>query len=107
MVVLDLHATVTQKMADNANALIAYKTYPHVDMYERMHQAAVLLARTFAGEDRAEGGRGPQADPLCARWRALDSPPVIELMAMASRIEASGEALEVSLFAGFSLGGCA
>src|SRR5262245_62835484 len=31
VVVLDLHATVTQKMADNASALISYRTYPHID----------------------------------------------------------------------------
>src|SRR5262249_16078012 len=34
VVTLDLHANVTQRMADNANALIAYRTYPHIDQYE-------------------------------------------------------------------------
>ncbi|HRI18271.1 MAG TPA: M81 family metallopeptidase, partial [Burkholderiaceae bacterium] len=29
---LDLHANVTQRMLDAADALIAYRTYPHVDM---------------------------------------------------------------------------
>jgi len=35
VVTLDLHANVTQRMAYNANALIAYRTYPHIDQYER------------------------------------------------------------------------
>src|SRR6201987_2809468 len=35
VVTLDLHANVTQRMADNASALIAYRTYPHIDQYER------------------------------------------------------------------------
>ncbi len=52
VVVIDLHATVTQRMADNANALIAYRTYPHVDQYERGHQAAELLDRAIAGDIR-------------------------------------------------------
>lgn len=30
---LDLHANVTDRMAANANALIAYRTYPHIDQY--------------------------------------------------------------------------
>ena len=29
---LDLHSNTTQKMMDNADVLIAYRTYPHVDM---------------------------------------------------------------------------
>ena len=48
--VLDLHATVTQAMADNANALISYRTYPHIDQYERTWQAAELLEKAMAGE---------------------------------------------------------
>ena len=42
VVTLDLHANVTRKMADNANALIAFRTYPHIDMHERPWQAAEL-----------------------------------------------------------------
>ena len=47
---LDLHANVTQLMADNANALIAYRTYPHIDYYERAWQGAELLQRAMEGE---------------------------------------------------------
>jgi microcystin degradation protein MlrC len=42
IVTLDLHANVTRNMADNANALIAFRTYPHIDMHERPWQAAEL-----------------------------------------------------------------
>lgn len=102
VVELDLHATVTEKMAKNASALISYRTYPHVDMYERMTQAADVLRRAMAGE----------ITPRCVVARrpilyALDggrstSPPVIEILARAEALEASGEALVVSLQAGFS-----
>ena len=50
MATLDLHANVTVKMAESANALITYRTYPHIDMAERGRQMAELLARQFAGE---------------------------------------------------------
>ena len=43
---LDLHANVTRRMVENADALIAYRTYPHVDMAETGERAAnFLLAR--------------------------------------------------------------
>src|SRR6185503_7310131 len=32
VVSLDLHANVTPEMVEHADALIAYRTYPHVDM---------------------------------------------------------------------------
>ncbi|WP_244831269.1 M81 family metallopeptidase [Caballeronia sp. TF1N1] len=40
---LDLHANVTQKIIDNANVIVSFKTYPHVDMYESGEHAARLL----------------------------------------------------------------
>lgn len=44
-VALDLHGNVTQKMIDNANVIVSFKTYPHVDMYETgAHAARILLA---------------------------------------------------------------
>src|SRR5438067_8646405 len=50
VVTLDLHANVTQEMADNASALIAFRTYPHIDQYERAWQGAELLQRAMNGE---------------------------------------------------------
>lgn len=32
---LDLHANVSQAMVENANVLVGFDTYPHVDTYER------------------------------------------------------------------------
>ena len=40
---LDLHANVTQLMLEQADALVAYRTYPHVDMAETGERAAFLL----------------------------------------------------------------
>ena len=41
---LDLHANVTPEMVDHADALIAYRTYPHVDMADTGRAAARHLA---------------------------------------------------------------
>jgi microcystin degradation protein MlrC len=40
---LDLHANVTQAMVDHADGLVAYRTYPHVDMADTGARAARLL----------------------------------------------------------------
>ncbi len=42
---LDLHANVTHRMLNTADALVSYRTYPHVDMAATGELAAQLLAR--------------------------------------------------------------
>ena len=42
---LDLHANVTRRMVEAADALVAYRTYPHIDLAVTGGQAAELLAR--------------------------------------------------------------
>jgi microcystin degradation protein MlrC len=102
VVTLDLHANVTQKMADNASALIAFRTYPHIDQYERAWQGAELLERAMAGEIRPRTviARRPMIYGL-DRGRHQQG-PMAELIARGEALEASGEALAVSICAGFS-----
>jgi microcystin degradation protein MlrC len=42
---LDLHANVTQRMLQQADALVSYRTYPHIDMAATGELAAQLLQR--------------------------------------------------------------
>lgn len=53
---LDLHANVTERMLSVADALVAYRTYPHVDMKDTGALAATLLERRLA-----RGSREPLA----------------------------------------------
>lgn len=46
---LDLHANVSQKMVRNADALVIYRTNPHLDQYERGVEAARLMRETLSG----------------------------------------------------------
>ncbi len=51
---LDLHANVTDRMLGEADALVAYRTYPHVDMADTGALAAKLLGRRLkAGRKEA------------------------------------------------------
>jgi microcystin degradation protein MlrC len=49
---LDLHANVTELMLQQADALVAYRTYPHVDMDETGVRAAELLKMFMEGSNR-------------------------------------------------------
>ena len=93
VVTLDLHANVTQRMADNANALIAYRTYPHIDQYERAWQGAELLERAMQGEIRPQTviARRPMIYGL--DHGRTQQGPMAELIARGEALEQSGEAL--------------
>jgi microcystin degradation protein MlrC len=102
IVTLDLHGNITKLMADSANALIAVRTYPHIDYYERAWQGADLLQRAMAGEihPRTVIAKRPML-------RGLDggrtqTGPMRELIDAGEAIEREGRALVVSVCAGFT-----
>jgi len=49
-ITIDPHANVTGRMAELADIIVSYKTYPHVDMRDCGRQAADILRRTMARE---------------------------------------------------------
>jgi microcystin degradation protein MlrC len=53
---LDLHANVTRAMVELADGLVAYRTYPHVDMAETGARAARLLHEILKTGKRPERG---------------------------------------------------
>ena len=103
VVTLDLHANVTQKMADNASALIAFRTYPHIDMYERAWQGAELLEAAMQGKikPRTIIARRPMLHGL--DWGRTQKGPMAELIERGEKLEHAGEVLAVSVCAGFAL----
>jgi microcystin degradation protein MlrC len=102
VVTLDLHANVTQRMADNASALVAYRTYPHIDYYERAWQGAELLELAMQGDIRPSTviARRPMIYGL--DHGRTQRGPMAELIARGVALENSGAALVVSICAGFS-----
>ena len=47
---LDLHSTLTEKMARNADAVSIYRTYPHIDAYEVGYEVGAILIGTLLGK---------------------------------------------------------
>ncbi|MES2716584.1 MAG: M81 family metallopeptidase [Pseudomonadota bacterium] len=66
---LDLHANVTRRMLAQADALVSYRTYPHVDMAATGELAAQLLARRLKSGQREpqHARRLPYLIPLNAQ----------------------------------------
>lgn len=50
VVSLDLHGILTDRMIEQSDAIVAYRTYPHVDFVETGQRAARLLLRIMQGE---------------------------------------------------------
>ncbi len=43
----DFHSNITEKWLDNANVIVGYDTYPHIDGYERALEMARLITDTI------------------------------------------------------------
>ncbi len=63
IVTLDLHANVSPATAEHSTAIVAYRSNPHLDQFERGREAALLMGRTLAGEVK----------PV----QALETPPML------------------------------
>ncbi|MFO1059212.1 MAG: M81 family metallopeptidase [Dongiaceae bacterium] len=98
---LDLHANVTAAMVEHATLLVAYRTYPHVDMAETGARAARALPPLLAGARPAKAFR--KLDFLVPLpWQCTMIAPGAGLYGgLAARETAGGELLGLSLAMGF------
>ncbi len=98
---LDFHGNVSPQMAETANVLVGYQTYPHVDQRERGLLAAELLTRAVKGE--VEPVVHVAKPPLILNLLGQDTArePMATLMRLARRAEELPGVLSVSLMAGF------
>jgi microcystin degradation protein MlrC len=79
---LDFHANVSERMVREADALVIYRTYPHVDMMETGARAHEMLMRLAQGERMFKAYRqgeylvplhlgGTEFEPTRSLYRAL------------------------------------
>lgn len=98
---LDLHANVTVNMVRQADILISYKTYPHVDMYDVGMEASELLQRTLNGEIRPSTLLGKCEMMDGADHGRTPGGPMQHLLPMARSFETEPGILSVSVNGGF------
>lgn len=101
VVSLDMHATITQAMMDNANGFVGFRTAPHVDNVETGERAATLLM------DSLEGGYKLSmvgvGIPILVSGEMSESakPPMVSLIERLEEMEKASDVLSTSLFLGF------
>lgn len=102
-VTCDLHCNLTPAMVDNATAIIGYKTYPHMDLYEVAEQIGRVVLEGMAGRASpvmAWGQAGVLSQTLC---QGSDDEPMRTLIGMAREAENRPGVLAATIFGGFAL----
>jgi microcystin degradation protein MlrC len=102
VVVFDLHANLTPAIAEHADVILAYETYPHVDTYTRGSEAVTLLERLHRREFRPVHTlvQVPLLTPLPAQW--TEGPTAMrDLTQIAARLRQASGVVAVVLAAGF------
>lgn len=100
---LDLHANMSQAMVDFADVLVAYRTNPHVDMFERGADCARHLRAMLAGlKPHAAYRKLPLAPPSVTQGTAPGQPyrDIIEFGQQRVR----DGVIDVSVLSGFTSG---
>lgn len=102
-VALDLHGNVTPKMVANADILVSFKTYPHIDMAETGEHAGRLMLDLLAGRTRPVSHL-VQLPLLSHTLRSNTNEGAMQrAVEAARRAEQRAGVLAVSVMAGFSL----
>ena len=103
VVTLDLHGNISERMVEQSDLIVGYRTNPHVDYIERGEEAALALRLMLAG----------LADPKTAFIRLPLTPASVNLLTASGpygemidlgtrrRAELAGDILNVSIFGGF------
>ena len=101
VVTLDFHANLTPEMAQWADALIGYDTYPHVDQVERGIEAAEVLNRIRREDLRP--GMALALRPLLPHIlrQCTERTPMSEVLEAAHEYERKPGMISVTVCAGF------
>jgi len=97
---LDLHANVTRLMVDNASALFAYKTNPHIDGYETGVEAAentISIMKSKINPTMALNKPGILSPGILRDY----SSPMIIFCELARLMKRKRGMIDVSVFLGF------
>lgn len=88
VITLDLHATLTPRMAANANAMVIYRTYPHMDMAARGREGSEIMLRSLHSKIDPTVAISKQPLLICPPLNVLPTDsPMKEIMARARQME--------------------
>jgi microcystin degradation protein MlrC len=98
---LDPHANASQKMIEVTDALIAYKTNPHIDQRTVGKQAATLMIDTLAGRIQPMQQLLSSNVAISIEQQYTSASPCLELYHLAEELNKKEGVLSVSILLGF------
>lgn len=98
---LDPHANLSEDMVAATDALLAYRTNPHLDQRETGLRAARLMARTLRGEERPTQAAAFPPLAINIQCQNTSQPPLKEFYDWAAMLEADARVLSQSILPGF------
>ena len=103
-VALDLHGNITPTMLDNADVLVGFKTYPHVDMAETGEHVAELVGRMLDhGIKPAQALAHPPIIAQTLKMNTTIPGAMADAIAAARRAETRPDVYASSVFGGFPI----
>lgn len=102
VVELDMHGNINPALAEQADALLAYNTNPHVDLYDRGVQAARILGASLRREIRPVTHVRNFPVMLAPQLTDTDDLPLRALHQRARTMEEDSRVVCISLMGGFA-----
>jgi microcystin degradation protein MlrC len=98
---LDLHGNISPENFELADAMVGYRTYPHVDGYEAGQRSAVLMKYLVDGNEVYKAFRqSPFLMPATTQPTTIE--PAKSLYALIPEVEARENVLSASIMEGFN-----
>ncbi|MBC8352535.1 MAG: M81 family metallopeptidase [Planctomycetes bacterium] len=98
---LDAHANLSQRMIDATDALVAYRSNPHLDQRERGIEAARLIAGTLRSEIRPTQAAAFPPVAINIERQLTSEPHLVPLYDFAERMLSQTNVLSNSILLGF------
>jgi len=97
----DPHGNLSPLMADSVDAIISYRTNPHIDQRPRGEEAAQLLLRTLRGDVRPTMAASFPPMLISIDRQCTSEEPCLTLCAAVDEVRSHPGVLSASLFLGF------
>ncbi|MDA1050437.1 MAG: M81 family metallopeptidase [Planctomycetota bacterium] len=98
---LDAHANLSRQMIEATDALVAYRSNPHLDQRARGLEAATLMAQTLRGELRPMQAAAYPAVAINIERQLTSEPHLVPLYDLADRMLQQPGVLSNSILLGF------
>ncbi len=98
---IDPHANLSARMVDACDAVIAYRSNPHLDQKQRGLDAARLMQRTLAGEKRPTMAAAFPPVAINIERQLTEAEPCAGMYTLADRMLERPEVLSNSIVLGF------